>query len=434
MNMSEKLQDILLLIAEKVDENQYLSAIKNAFTAYMPFIIVGSFATLLNTLICSPKIGLAVLIPQLSAISPAFTAINFATMSFMTIAIVYLIAMNLAKSDKLPEHLAGITSICAYICVVPQVVLVVVKQTSEVLSGAGVSASATGAQGLFVGMLIAVLAEKIFKLLMHIDKIKIKMPSSVPHAISQSFNTLIPILITLCIIAIFGQLFVLFSGGVYINDFIYKIVQSPLEIIFQSPVGIVLVVIISQIFWFLGIHGGLVISPIRNPLIAAAIAANIAASAAGQVPNQPVTYGFWLNFVVPGGAGCILALIISIFVFSKREDHRMIAKLGFIPAVCGISEPVVFGLPLVLNPTFAIPFIFNSGITTAIAMIATNIGFLPCNTVDCPFGVPIFLSAFLGHGWQGVVVQLISLIITIITWIPFVIISNKQYKNEVIES
>ena len=108
----------------------------------------------------------------------------------------------------------------------------------------------------------------------------------------------------------------------------------------------------------------------------------------------------------------------------------MIAKLGLVPALCGISEPVVFGLPLVLNPTFAIPFIFNSGITCAIAMFATSIGFLPCNTVDCPFGVPVLLSAFVGHGWQGVVVQIICLAVTTLIWIPFVLIQNKQAEAE----
>lgn len=428
MAFSEKFQDGLLLVAEKVDDNQYLAAIKNAFTAYMPFIIVGSFATLLNTLVCSTQIGLAALIPSLTSISPAFTAVNYATMNFMSIAIVYLIAMNLAKHDKLPDHLAGVLAIAAFICVVPQTVTVTVETLTG--AGAGIASGVTGAQGLFVGMIVSVIAEKIFNALMKIDAIKIKMPPSVPHAISQSFNTLIPILITLCVLAVAGQLFVLASGGIYINDFIYSIVQAPLEAIFQSPAGIIAVVIISQVFWFLGIHGGLVISPIRNPLIAAAIAANIATAAAGGIPDQPVTYGFWLNYVVPGGAGMILSLIIAIFMFSKRDDHKMIAKLGVIPAICGISEPVVFGLPLVLNPTFAIPFIFNSGISCAIAMFATNIGFLPCNTVDCPFGVPVILSALIGHGWQGVVVQIICLVVAVVCWVPFVLMANKQYAKE----
>lgn len=82
-----------------------------------------------------------------------------------------------------------------------------------------------------------------------------------------------------------------------------------------------------------------------------------------------------------------LCLIIAIFLCSKRDEEKAIAKLGFLPGICGISEPVVFGIPLVLNPIYAIPFAFGSGICVAIAMFATSIGFLPCNTVDVPFGV-----------------------------------------------
>lgn len=423
---SDKFQDALFLVAEKVDDNQYLSAIKNAFTAYMPFIIVGSFATLLNNLVCSTSIGLAALIPALANLSPAFTAVNFATMSIMALPIIFLIAMNLAKKDKLPEHLAGVAALCAYVAVVPQVVSITV--TDSVVTGAGLSSTALGAQGLFVGMFIAIVSEKILKSLMKIDAIKIKMPASVPSAISQSFNILVPVLLMLCVVAIGGQLFRIGTGS-YLNEWIYSVVQTPLEMIFQSPLGIIGIVIISQIFWFLGIHGGLIISPIRNPLLNAAIAANTAALAAGTIPNQPVTMGFWSVFAVAGGAGMIFSLLIAIFMFSKREDHRMIAKLGFVPALCGISEPVVFGLPLVMNPTFAIPFILNSGIATAIAMFATNIGFLPCNTVDAPFGLPLIINAVIGHGWQGAVVQVIIIAVTTLVWVPFVLASNKQKES-----
>lgn len=125
-----------------------------------------------------------------------------------------------------------------------------------------------------------------------------------------------------------------------------------------------------------------------------------------------------------------LCLIIAIFLFSKRDEEKAIAKLGFLPGICGISEPVVFGIPLVLNPIHAIPFAFGSGICVAIAMFATSIGFLPCNTVDVPFGVPIILNAFVGHGWQGVVIQLIELVVGVLIWIPFVVANSKLAKKE----
>lgn len=418
-----KFEDTLMVIAEKVDENKYLNSIKDSFTVFMPFVIVGSFATLFNSVLCSPQAGLAKWLPALGNLSVAFTAMNFATLGIMSIPVIFLLAMNLAKRNKVPEYITGIVAVAAYCSVIPEIVTVTVNGATGKASG--VPSSALGAQGLFIGMLLTIVIVELFSKLTQINAIKIKMPASVPAGISTSFNTLIPIMVTLVIASVGGALFKLATGS-YLNEFVYKILQAPLEIIFQSPAGILAIVLFSQLFWFMGIHGGLVISPIRNPLMAAAIAANIAAAAAGQTPNQAVTYGFWMNFIVPGGAGMIFSLIVALFMFSKREEHRMIAKLGFGPAVFGISEPVVFGLPLVLNPRFAIPFIFNSAISCAIALFFTRIGFMPCNTVDVPFGVPLLLGAFIGHGWQGMVVQIICVAVTTITWVPFVLMANRE--------
>ncbi|MDF2821907.1 MAG: sugar transporter subunit [Clostridiales bacterium] len=423
--LSEKFENGLLLVAEKVDENKYLTSVKNTFTVFMPFIIVGSFAVLFKSLISSPTTGLAKWLPGAAKLAPAFTAINTATLGIMTIPIIFLIAMYLAKFNKVPEYISGIVAVAAYISVVPSVVTVTIDKATG--TAAGVPTAALGAQGLFVGMILSILVVQLFTGLTKIKRLKINMPASVPAGIATSFNTLLPILITLTVTAVIGGLFFNATGS-YLNEWVYKAMQAPLEVIFQSPAGIIAIVIISQLFWFLGIHGGLVISPIRNPLIAAAIAANIAAVSAGGVATQAVTYGFWLNFIVAGGAGMILSLIIAIFIFSKREDHRMMAKIGLFPSLFGISEPIVFGLPLVLNPTFAIPFIFNSAISCGIALFATKIGFMANNTVDTPFGTPVILGAFIGHAWQGVVVQIICITVCVFTWMPFVLISNKQVK------
>ena len=426
---SEKFENGLIVVAEKVDNNKYLGAIKNAFTAFMPFIIVGSFASLFNTLICSTSTGLAALVPAAAQLSPAFTAVNYATLSIMALPICYLIGLEMAKRNKVPEHIGAIISLCAFICVIPQTVSVTVEGLAEAVSGGGLPSAAIGAQGLFIAMFVSLLISELFATLMKIDAIKIKMPPSVPTAISQSFNTLIPILICLLVAGIAGQLFFL-ATGTYMNDWIYSVVQAPLEALFQSPVGAIALFVAAQVFWFLGIHGNMIITPIRNPLIASALAANVAAAAAGQVPNQPITYGALVSFIVVGGAGLVLSLVIALLLFSKREDERSIAKLGLLPAIFGISEPVVFGLPLVLNITYAIPFILAGGLGTGLLLLATSIGFVPCNIVDVPFGFPIGVSAFIGHGWQGVVLQLIIIAAGVLLYTPFVLISNRQYKKE----
>ncbi len=427
---SEKFEDAMMVVAEKVGDNQYLMAIKDAFTAYMPFVIIGSMGTLLKTLISSTTTGLAQWVPALAELAPAFTAINFCTMTFMTIPIIFLIALNLARQKDLGnEYAAAVVSVCAYISMVPETFAV------EGVEG-GVAAMATttfGAQGLFIGMIVALVVTVFFLKLTTIEQIKIKMPPSVPAGIANSFNIMIPVFIVLVCTSVFGWGFQALTGS-YINEWIYTIMQAPLEAVFKSPVGVVGIVVISQLFWLLGIHGGLIVSPVRNPMFMAAIAANTAALEAGATPDSPFTMGFWNCFVTPGGAGMTFCLIIAVLLFSKRDDEKAIAKLGLVPGICGISEPIVFGMPLVLNPIYAIPFIFNGGIATAIAMFATNIGFLPCNTVDVPFGIPLLLNAFVGHGWQGIVVQVIELVVCTIVWIPFVIASSRQAEKEQAEA
>lgn len=427
-SFGEKFEDSMMTVAEVVADNKYLMAIKDAFTSFMPFIIIGSMGTLLKVLISSTTTGLGIWFPQLAALQPAFDAINFCTMSFMTIPITFLIAMNLAHQKKGPEHATGVIAVAAYISMCATTITVEGVEAPI----AGMLNTTFGAQGLFVGMLSALIFGSFFCWLTTIEAIKIKMPPSVPAGIANSFNIMIPVFITLVVSSLFG-IFFRMGTGQYIGDFIYAIMQAPLEALFNTPFGIMGLVLVSNFFWVLGIHGGLIVTPVRNPMFAAAIAANTAAMTAGQVPDQIFTMGFWNAFLTLGGAGGTLCLIFATFLVSKREDHRAIAKLGLLPGICGISEPIVFGFPLVLNPTFAIPFVLCTPIQAAIAVFATNIGFLPCNTVDVPFGIPIFLNGFIGHGWQGVVVQAIILVVGTLVWIPFVLMANRQAEKEAAE-
>lgn len=429
MALSEKFEDAMMLVAEKVGDNMYLSAIKDAFTAFMPFVIVGSMGTLLKTLISSTTTGLAQWVPAAAVLEPAFTAINYCTMSFMTVPITFLIGLYLARAKKAPEYPTALVSVAAYISMISSSIVADGAGAALESPVSGLLTTQMGAQGLFVGMITALVFGSLFAWLTTIEAIKIKMPPSVPSGIAQSFNVMIPVFMVLVASAVFGLAFKEISGA-YINDWIYSIMQAPLEAAFKTPAGVIIIVIVSQLFWVLGIHGGLIVSPVRNPMFNAAIAANTAALAAGTSPDSPFTMGFWNCFVAPGGAGMTLCLIVAIFLFSRREEEKAIAKLGFLPGLCGISEPVVFGIPLVLNPIYAIPFALGSGICVAIAMFATSIGFLPCNTVDVPFGVPILLNAFVGHGWQGVVVQAVELVVGVLIWIPFVLANSKLAGKE----
>ena len=416
--MKDKLQNVLLSISPKVETNKYLGSIKEAFTMFVPFIIVGSFGSMLNILVSGAN-GLAQWVPWLSNLSPAFTAINFVTISCMSLPIAFLIGYKLAEKENLPQLESGLIGLLSYLAVCPNTISTVVEGLKDPVVVNGLGAGVIGAQGLFVSMIMSMVAVKFFGLLTNIDAIKIKMPDSVPTGIARSFNILIPIFIIITAFSVGGCLFNTFTGN-YLNVWIYNIIQLPLQALANTTGGILVLALANQLFWFLGIHGGMVIEGVRGPLSAAGLAENISAVQAGGVATNILTRGFWTSFVVVGGGGITLSLLIAIFIFSKREDHKSIAKFSLIPGICGINEPVVFGLPLVLNPIFAIPFILNSVIAAFIAVVATNIGFLTCGVLDCPPGLPVFVTGFISYGIHGIIVQAIILIVTFIIWVPFV--------------
>ena len=426
--MKDKLQNVLLSISAKVESNKYLGSIKEAFTMFVPFIIVGSFGSMLNILVAGAN-GLAKWVPWLSKLSPAFTTINFVTISCMSLPIAFLIGYKLAEKEQVPQLESGLIGLLSYLAVCPNTISTVVEGLKDPVVSSGLGSGVIGAQGLFVSMIMSILAVKLFKVLTNIDAIKIKMPDSVPTGIARSFNILIPIFIIITVFSVAGCLFNAYTGN-YINVWIYNITQVPLQALANTTVGIVILSLVNQIFWFLGIHGGMVIEGVRGPLSAAGIAENISAVQAGGVATNILTRGFWTSFVVVGGGGITLSLLIAIFIFSKREDHKSIAKFSLIPGICGINEPVVFGLPLVLNPIFAIPFIINSAIAALIAIGATNIGFITCGILDCPPGLPVFITGFISYGFNGIIVQAIILAVTFVIWIPFVLLSNKQVEIE----
>lgn len=430
MSFTEKFSNSLSKVAQAIENNKYLTSIKNAFTAYMPFIIVGSFASLFNIILCSETLGLAQveMFNWLTTLSPAFNIINFATMSTMSLAITVLIGIELGRRNNQKTIFTGILALISFITIVPTSVTATIEELSTVVTGV-LPSSSMNAQSLFVGMLIAIIAVEIYSWLLNIDKIKIKMPEQVPANIANSFNSLIPIMLTLLIVAIFGTVFLNLTGT-YLSDFIYTVLQKPLEGVAQTPFGVIFLSLACALFWILGIHGSLVIMPLLSPLALSGLAANVAAVEAGKQATNVLTMTFFRVYVVCGGAGITISLILAIFLFSKRKDEKEIAKLGLFPGIFGINEPIIFGMPIILNPVYAIPFVLSQLSATIIAYVATVTGFIGCATVEVPFGLPLFVNAFVGlQSFQAIIVEAIVIAVAFIIYIPFVKISNKVYEK-----
>lgn len=419
--MFEKFTDgmerVLTPFANFMNGNKYISTIQDAFAANMPFIIIGSFALMFNLALCSTSSGLASIsgFEWLADFSGIFTLINFACISCMALWIVFLIGYMLGEKNDQKPLICGIISVCCF---------VIMSNQDELTDNLGASA-------LFLAIFVGFLSIALFSKLMTFEKIKIRLPESVPPMISASFNSLIPAFITIFVFGIVAGVFYTLTG-MYVNDVIYNMLQAPFGGIVGTQLGVSIIIVMQQLLWWLGIHGQMAMNPVTVPVRTAALAANMAAVAAGSVPEEFYTMAFVHTFMNLGGGGIVISLALAILVFSKRDDYKQICKMGFVPLVFGISEPIVFGLPIMLNPTFLIPFVLAPLVTTNIGYLAIQMGFLTPAYVESISGAPMFLQQFLAFSgqWSSLVLVVIVVVVAFLIYAPFVIISNKQYERE----
>jgi len=290
-------------------------------------------------------------------------------------------------------------------------------------------------KSLFLGMFIAILSVEIYSKLESYSGLRIKMPESVPPNVSASFSALIPAIITVVIIATFGFVFHQVTG-MYLYDAVYQVIQRPLESVMQSLPGILLLMFVAQLFWVIGIHGNQMIKPIREPLLLGAIMVNMTAFEQGhEVPNI-ITMPFWDVYMSIGGSGCTIGLLLAVMLATRRKEMREISKLSLGPSVFNINEPVIFGMPIMLNPILAIPFIITPLITGTIGYFATSLGFAGRAVVMVPWTTPPIINAWLSTaGSMGAVItQAGCIVVSVLIYLPFVKVASRRAEQAQLEA
>lgn len=425
--MFNKFIEKLEQLGNKVATYKPILAIKDAFVDTMPLIIGGSLASFVNNVICSPSNGLAQFsqFAFLAQFGSIFSAINYATMNFLAIFLVYRVGYHASKNFKIEPGKGGLIALASFVILVPTVYTGVINGDSASIANV-LASKYTNSQGMFLALIVGYLSIALLGKLSSIEALKIKMPDSVPSGIANSFSFIIPASITFVLFGISNYIITAASGR-NVADLIYFVLQQPMEIIMQHPMGVVVLALLCSLFWIIGIHGSQLIGVVRNSIGLAAIAANLAAVEAGAPMANIFTYTFWNTYVTIGGSGNTLGLLIAIFLVSKREDFKSIAKLSLIPGLFGINEPLIFGLPIVLNPILAIPFILAPVAGALIGYVATYLRFASPAYITVPFTVPPFINGFISTGSIGTVItQIICVVVSVLIYLPFVKASNNQ--------
>ncbi|MFW7385258.1 PTS sugar transporter subunit IIC [Vagococcus fluvialis] len=433
--MNSFLNRTLVPLATKLNNQRHVAAVRDAFMLIFPLTIASSMVILVNNLLFSHDsfivqlFGLSKIFPNLDTAQKVLTPVANGTINIMSIFITFLVAQILAKHFKADDTLVGLTSIAVFMILYPSPFS---TNDMNVLS-----TQYLGAQGLFVAIIVGCLVGEFLSKLFQFKKLQIKMPEMVPPAVSRSFSGMLPIVIVVAVAAIFSFLISMVAPG-GINELIYKSLQAPLRDLGGNVFGVLILAFLQTLLFSVGIHGPNTLNAVRSAIFTEQDLANLEfVNNGGSLWDVPYkeTWGI-LNdmFANMGGTGMTLGLIIAIFIASKRADQREVAKMSLVPGIFQINEPMIFGLPIVLNPILIIPFILTPMANILVGYFATVVfKIMPSPAIGVPWTTPGIINLFLGTGGNimGAVVGVVCLAVSVLIYLPFVIASNRAQKIEI---
>lgn len=412
----DSISDKLLPVANKLASNRYLSILRDAFMLAFPLTMFGSIVVV----ICN----LPFLNDEMKAIlNELLGSGQSATMSIMTVFVTFGIGYYLSKSYGVEGIFGGAISFASFLILTP---FFVTSDSGETISNV-LSLDRLGAKGMFLGMIVSFIAAEIYSRTSR-KGWQIKMPDSVPPAVAKSFAALIPAILTL---SIFTAINAIVTVGLNTNlhDVIYNIIQVPLVGLGSSIWATLLAIFFIQFLWFFGLHGQILVNSVMDPVWNTLMFENLEAYKAGEHLPHIITKPLMEVFTVGlGGSGMTLAVVIIMAFFLRKKQYRDVGRLALGAGIFNVNEPVIFGLPIVLNATILIPWVIAPIIVTAFNYFVMAIGIVPAPTgVSVPWTVPIFFSGIIAtNSLAGGLLQIVDFILVGFIWYPFLRMLDKQ--------
>ena len=405
-------------MAGAVGQQKYVTSIRDGFITALPFMIVGSFMLVFIFPPFSPDtswgFARAWLQFSLDHREALMLPFNF-SMGIMTIFISVGIAASLAKHHDLDALTAGMLSLMAFLLV------------AAPLKDGQISTAYFSGQGIFTAILVAIYSTELYAFLKR-HNITIRLPPEVPTGVARSFEILIPVL---AIVITLHPLNLLIEAqlGMIIPEAIMSLVK-PLVAASDTLPAVLLSVLVCPGLWFAGIHGALIVTGIMNPFWMANLSVNQAAIAAGEAIPHIYVQGFWDHYLLIGGVGSTLPLAF-LLLRSKAIHLRTIGRMGVVPGVFNINEPILFGAPIIMNPLFFLPFVLVPMVNAPFAWFALDLDLVSRVVSMTPWTTPAPIGASWAANWSfsPVILCLICMVTSAVMYFPFL----KAYEKQLLE-
>lgn len=432
-------------IAAKIGSVKWLVALRDAFISIMPATMAGAVATVLNALVrdIPNQFGWTGFVEAMQPLIGVNAQVWTGSLAVLGLIFAFTFGYQLSVQYRVEPITGGIVTLGTFLMTLPQGYKVQLtealsKKSMDIITASGAAVDQTsisgwgffnfnsffGAAGFFTVMIMGGLAAAVYIWLMH-KNITIKMPDSVPPAIAAAFTGIIPATVALYVSGLITWLVTKF-GATTVIELISKSIQEPLLNLSQGYGAVLLMTVLVQVFWFFGLHGTNVLGPVLDGIWLTAQVANINAFSQNKALPYLWTRNAFDLYAWIGGAGSTLLLLLAILMFSKRDDQRAVAKLAIAPGFFNVNEPVMFGMPIVLDPIYFIPFITAPVVMVTIAYFAIVNGLVDPIKVQFVWSMPPILNALVGTlDWRAPILQIVNMVIGFLIYLPFVKAANR---------
>lgn len=418
------LQEKMIPFSEKIGGNKYLLSLRDGFMVAFPATMFGSIMVILQNL--PSTFGFSKYLPENFNLflNDFFGPVSNATMSISAMIIAFGIAYQLSGYYKQQKVFAGIISLSSFLMLVPV--------GNDKAEGAFFAISNLGAKGMFIAIIVGFISCELYCRI-SLANITIKMPESVPPMISQSFIAIIPGAVPLLLCNIIRYIFT-YTDYKNAIEFVYQILQQPLMGLGGTLPAVIIAVFMTQLFWWFGLHGTLLINSIIDPIMASLALQNYEAYKSGTENLPNIINTTFMGVFVNQGMQLGIAITFAFFL-AKSIRMKTMMKTVLVPSIFNVSEPMTYGLPIVLNPVLIIPWILAPIASTIVSYCAINVGLVPKPIgATVVWSTPIILSGWLGTGSiAGAILQIVDVIVMTIIWIPFLLVLDKSFVKDEVE-
>ncbi|HYH01944.1 MAG TPA: EAL domain-containing protein [Bacillota bacterium] len=414
-------------IDEKIGEQPLLIAVRRGLILIIPLILIGSVALIFLSL---PVPGYQRMMEDVFGRGwrNIFLYIHDSTFNILSLLMVLCTAYSYAAENgerygnTVNPIIVAAVSLCSFIALLG-------------MSNTGFSIANFGVMGVFIAIVAAVTSARLFLQLGSLKFFRIKaLTAGANSTFNYAVTSIYPAALTIAAFAVINQVLTVCFGITDIPNFISRYLTDLFDKI-NSPFGsAILFMLLIHVFWFFGMHGSNILEQVAQNLFAPGSATNHQLIALGQAPTEIFTKHFFDTFVLMGGCGAALCLIGAIFITSRYRNQLRLAQLSLLPVLFNINELVIFGIPIVLNPVFLIPFLTVPLILTVTSYLAMYFGIVPYTSNVVEWTTPVLLSGFAATGsFKGSLLQLFNLILGTLCYIPFVriaeAVSSVRMKN-----